>query len=200
MTRNHLRIFFVLAVLFGLPGCLVQTETFLTERGAAQLDERLLGVWTVPHQTDEVGFLFAREADEGGIDILTVELRDDDGAKHQLPKWDSAVAWPTEIDGLGYLNMVMDDGRLILAYRVNEDGSAEFGFMDPKPFKKAVQDGTLQGRLSDGFLGTEITLTDTAQNIAGFIRDNGGHGLFVFGDPENEADARLILVRHRLTR
>ncbi len=200
MSVLQIRAAFVLLALLVLPGCLVQTETFLSERAGAGIDERLIGVWTVPHNQDETGFLFVRAAKEGGMDVLTMELPDDDEKKHQSPKWDTAIAWPTEIDGLGYLNMIMDDGHLIVAYRVNADGSAEFGIMNPEPLKKAVEAGRIKGRFDDGFLGPDVTLTDTAENIAAFIRDNGGHRLFVFGDPENENDMRLILVRHRLTR
>ena len=47
---------FVLFLLAVLPGCLVQTETFLTERADAETDDRLIGVWTVPNNEDENGF------------------------------------------------------------------------------------------------------------------------------------------------
>lgn len=197
---KKLRIAFALALLVFLSGCLVQTETFLTERGDAELDGRLIGVWTVPNNQDDVGFLFVRESKDGGMDVLTVELRENSENEHQTPKWESAVAWPTQIAGFGYLNLIMDDGRMIVAYRFNRDASLEFGFMNTDPLKKAVKAGKVKGRLDMGFLGTEVMLTDTASNIAAFIRDNGGHGLFVFGDPEKEGDARLLLTRHRLTR
>ena len=200
MVANLIRAVCALLLLVVLPGCLVQTESFLTPREAAEVDERLIGVWTVPHKDDEVGFLFVRAAKEGGMDVLTMELRDDDENTHQRPRWDTSIAWPTEIQGLSYLNMIMDDGRLIVAYRINADGSAEFGFMNPEPFKKAVEKGALKGRFKDSFLGPEVWLTDDADNIAAFIGENGGHGLFVFGDPDKESDARLILVRHRLER
>lgn len=199
MFLKTLRYVFVLFILAVLPGCLVQTETFLTERADAETDDRLIGVWTVPHNEDETGFLFVREADDGGMDVLTLELREDDDTRHQRPKWDVAVAWPTTIAGLGYLNLIMDDGRLIVAYRVNADDTMEFGVMNTDLLKKAVQAGKLKGKLEQGFLGTEVLLTDSADNIKSFIRDNGGHDLFVFGDPKNENDVRLILKRHRLT-
>ncbi len=198
MKKFRTAYLFLLLVL--LPGCLVQTETFLTERSDAKVDERLIGVWTVPHNQDDVGYLFVREAEGGGMDVLTVELRENDETRHQRPKWDQALAWPTKIAGLDYLNLIMEDGNLIVAYRVNPDGSLEFGVMNTDLFKKAVDADRIEGKLEKAFLGNEVSLTDSAENIKAFIRDNGGHELFEFGDPKNENDVRLILVRHRLKR
>jgi len=194
-----LRAAIVLCLGFVLAGCMVETETFLTERSAAGTDARLVGVWTVRGQETETGFLFVREAEDGGFDVLSLDMRDDPETQRQTAKWQTAVAWTAEIDGAGYVNMETGDDKVILAYKVHDDGALEFGYMDPDPFREAIENGVLKGTVTTGFLGPEPRLQDTAENIARFLKEKGGHTLFVFGDDENRKE-RLILVRHRLGR
>ncbi len=191
---KHVRVALVLLLSLILPGCLVQTDTFLSERTSSTLDERLLGIWIVPGNEDENGFLFVRESEGGGMDILTLELNEAPSGTHQLPKWDEAVVWSTDVGGMGYLNMTMDDASVILAYRISDAGALEIGFMKPDMFKAAITSGAIKGTLKKSFLGPDLRLTDTAENITAYIKNNGGHALFAFVDGEE----RLVLVRKRL--
>lgn len=191
---KHVRVALVLLLSLILPGCLVQTDNFLSDRKYSPADERLLGIWIVPGNEDENGFLFVRESEGGGMDILTLELNKAPGGTHQLPKWDEAVVWSTDIAGMGYLNMTMDDASIILAYRISDAGALEIGFMQPDTFKAAITSGAIKGTLKKSFLGPDARLTDTAENITAYIKDNGGHALFSFVDGEE----RFVLVRKRL--
>lgn len=196
LTYAKIIVAFLLCLL--LPGCLVQTDNFLSDRETSQVDQRLIGVWTVPGNQDETGFLFVRAAEEGGgMEVITLSLRDNEDTNNQEPDWDIATFWPTEIAGLGYLNMIMEDGNLIIAYKVNDDGSVELGPMKNDPFKTAIEAGKLKGTISKSFLGQDVRLTDTAENIKAFIRDNGGHDLFEFRFGEDNKE-KLLVVRHRL--
>lgn len=165
-----------------LPACMVQTQTFLSEREASQADERLIGTWVSPDNEGEIGFALVREAGEGGMELLMLEFHEDDETGRQSPRWDVATFWPTEIAGANYLNLASKDGRMIFAYRLNGPDRIELGYMNPETFAAAVRAGTLTGTVKKGFLGEDIRLTGTADELRAYLEANGGHALFLFED------------------
>ena len=193
--RTLARLAAVAALGALLAGCLVRTETFLSERADASVDERLLGAWSVEPDQPDTSSLFVRGSDNGGLDILVVELTDGESTAGYTVGWEEAVVWPTKIDGAGYLNVKSEDANTILAYVVTPEGALEIGYMDPKNLAEAVRSGQLKGEIENGFFKT-VTLSDSRDNLIAFIRANGGHDLFVFGEKgDGDGGARLALMR-----
>lgn len=178
-----------------LAGCLVRTETFLSERADATVDERLYGAWSIEPDQPDANSLFVRKSPDGGLDILVVELTDSTSGDGYKVGWDAAVVWPTEIDGAGYLNVQSEDANMILAYAVTPEGALEIGYLDPKRLAEAVRGGDLKGTVESRFF-TSVTISDSRDNLIAFIRENGGHDLFVFSR-KGDADGgmRVALLR-----
>ena len=176
------RAFITVLLCLLLPACLVKTDTFLSEREASPADERLIGTWISPDNEGEIGFALVREASEGGMELLMLEFHEDEETGRQSPRWDGATFWPTEIDGAGYLNLASKDGHMIFAYRMKGPDRVELGFMNPKTFAAAVRAGTLTGTIRKGFLGEDVVLTGSPNELRTYLEDNGGHTLFLFKD------------------
>lgn len=191
-----LRIVFVVIAGTALSGCIVTTKTWLSERADAKADDRLLGVWHVPVENEKFNLVFISKSKEGGMEMLTLELNERRGDDPQTADWDTAVLWPTRIAGRDYLNVEIDGGQHIVAYNVTAADTFEFGLMNLKLFHAAVKAGRLKGELKSSLGGTSVTLTDSAENITAFIRDNGGHDLFTFG----EDGERMSLKRYKLAK
>lgn len=176
--RNALRagLFVVAAAL--LSGCQVETTTFLSDKTEGRADERLLGAWRAAPDQEEGAFLFVRERDDGGMDVLLLEYRDGAENKPKPVEWETAVAWSTKTGDIDLLDVQADGAKYIMAYKVAEDGSFQFGFMEPEPFIAAVKAGKLKTKDNKGWTGSSLTLDDTPERIGAFIRDNGGYKLF----------------------
>ena len=179
--RNALRagLFVVAAAL--VSGCQVETTTFLSDQTESRADERLLGAWRAAPDHEEDAFLFVRERDGGGMDVLLLEYRDGAENKPKPVEWENAAAWSTRAGDIDLLNVQADGARYIMAYKVAEDGSFRFGFMEPEPFIAAVEAGKLNSKDDKGWTGSSLTLNDTPERIVAFIRDNGGYELFGIG-------------------
>ena len=178
---NALRagLFVVTAAL--LSGCQVETTTFLSEKPEGRADERLLGAWRAAPDQEADAFLFVREQDDGGIDVMLLEYRDGGENKPKAVQWETAVAWSTKVGDIDLLNVQADGAKYIMAYKVAEDGSFRFGFMEAEPFIAAVKAGTLKGKDNKSWAGSSVTLDDTPERVGAFIRDNGGYELFGIG-------------------
>jgi len=172
---------FVLAAAL-LSGCQVETTTFLSDKPEGRADERLLGAWRASPDHEEDAFLFVRERDDGGIDVMLLEYRDGGENKPKAVQWENAVAWSTKVGDIDLLNVQADGARYIMAYKVAEDGSFRFGFMLAEPFVAAVKAGALKGKDNKSWAGSSVTLNDTPERISAFIRDNGGYELFGIGE------------------
>ncbi len=191
-VRNVLRagLFVVAAVL--LSGCQVETTTFLSDKTEGRADERLLGAWRAAPDHEEDAFLFVRESDGGGMDVLLLEYRDGAENTPKRAEWQTAVAWSTKAGDIDLLNVEADGSKYIMAYKVADDGSFRFGFMATEPFIAAVKAGTLKSKDNKGWTGSSLTLDDTPERIVAFIRANGGYELFGIGEEKQS----LRMVRY----
>ena len=181
-VRNALRtgLFIVAGAL--LSACQVETTTPVSDRTEGRADERLLGAWRGAPEHEDSAFLYVRERDDGGMDVLLLEYRDGAENKPRRVEWQTAVAWSTKVGDIDLLDVQADGAKYIMAYKFAEDGSFRFGFMEPEPFIAAVKAGKLKTRDNKGWTGSSLTLDDTPQRISAFIRDNGGYELFGIGD------------------
>jgi len=191
---NVLRIVLLAAAAMVLSGCIVNTKTWLSERASSEADKRLLGVWSVPAGNDKFNLVFLSKSKDGGMEMLTLEMDEQTGDEPPTAEWGTSVLWPTKIAGRDYLNIEIDGGQYIVAYNVTAPDAFEFGLMKVEPLHKAVKAGRLKGDVVKGLGGPSVTLTDSAENIVAFIRDNGGHDLFTFG----EDGKRMTLTRFQL--
>ena len=141
---------------------------------------RLLGAWRLPLEQDENGLLLIRQADDGGMDVLTLEIRNRGDDEPASVQWETATVWPTKVGKVELLNVQMDKGKMIVGYRVDADGSFSFGFMKTEPVIAAIEAGKLKGTVSKGMGTRGATLQDTPERIIAFIRGNGGYDLFQF--------------------
>jgi len=172
---------FILAAAL-LSGCQVETTTLLSDKPEGRADERLLGAWRAAPDHEDDAFLFVRERDDGGIDVMLLEYRDGAETKPKAVQWETAVAWSTRIGDIDLLNVQADGAKYIMAYKFAEDGTFRFGFMLAEPFIAAVKAGALKGKDNKSWAGSNVTLDDTPERIGAFIRDNGGYELFGIGN------------------
>jgi hypothetical protein len=184
----------IAGLALSLAGCVVETETYLSEPGGEPLDQRLVGAWQlIDGEAGSFGVLLIREGDEGVLDMLTLEAENDEESGRQSHKWASSQAWTTVIDGDGYANLDFEGDRMIAAYRFLDDGDFAVGLMDLDLFRAAIEENRLDGTVVEGTFGNTVTVTAGAAALKTFLSQNGGHALFDFGD----ADAQIIFEPYR---
>lgn len=177
-----------------LAGCVVETETYLSEPGSQPADQRLVGAWRLVDGEDgDFGVLMIREGADGALDMLSLEVSDDEESGTQTHKWSTSRAWTTAIDDEGYANLDFEGNRMIVAYRILDDGDLVVGLMHPDLFRDAIEAGRLDGTVVRGTFGETVTVTADAAALAEFLRANGGHALFDFGD----TDGQILLQPYR---
>lgn len=173
-------------------GCEDSTNP-LSEPAASKADKQLIGVWR--HKDDEgttyyhVGTL-GGNAPDSVLRVVTVVL-DKNG---ELEEPDQAIAFPTTIAGVNYLNVAsakpeqlaqirekgwqagLLDSYFILKYRV-EDGALLAWHIDYDAKKEAIEAGKIKGEIKQADDGGVRRFTDTSQNLAKFVA-SAPKGLF----------------------
>ena len=184
----------LVATALALGGCMVETDTFLSERGAEPPDDRLLGAWSlVEGEQTALGVMLVRAEDDGTLGLLSVEVREDYDSGEQSVDWNLARAWTTRVGGDGYMNLDLDGEKMILAYGVNNDGNVRIGVLDEARIRAAIEEGRLEGTVAEGTFLDTVRVTASRQAFVQFLETEGGHVLFDFGDDQSQ----LVFRRHR---
>lgn len=190
LIGRAVRALWVAALALALTGCVVETETYLSEPGSEPPDLRLVGAWQLAGGKDGgLGVLLIRTGDDGALDMLSLEASDDEATGAQTHKWSTSRAWTTTIDNEAYANLDLDGNRMVVAYRMLENGDIVVGLMHPDLFRDAIEAGRLDGTV----VGDTVTVTADAPGLTAFLRAHGGHALFDFGD----TDGQIMLEPYR---
>jgi hypothetical protein len=183
----------LVALAIALSACVVETDTYLSEPGAEPLDARLEGAWRLlDADSDGLGILMLAEDETGAFAMLSLEVDEDPQTGKQTFKWNASRAWTSDVAGEGYFNVEIEGEKMVVAYRILDDGDVAAGLMDEDRFSQAIESGKLPGTVTPGTFGGTIRITADAKTLAKFLEENGGHALFDFGD----ANGHLLFERY----
>ena len=175
---KKLSFLFALGLLISLAGCLPVSQNPLTSVENATPDSRLAGVWYGKSGADEI-FLHFVPGTAAQMEIVEVD-HEKKGAAHTL----LYTALPSTLGAERYLSVRegKDKPYYLIHYKV-ADRTLKIWLMSETLLAKAVKAGKLKGAVSekkqsDGTLNRDITITDTTERLAAFVKKSDPEKLF----------------------
>ena len=171
----------LLALIFSLAGCLPVSQNPLSSLEDATADPRLDGLWYGKSGEDEI-FLHFVPGDTAAMQVVEVD-HEKKGVAHTT----LYTVFPSVIGGQHYLNIREEkDKPYYLAHYQVADGTLKIWLMSETRGAKAVKSGKLKGKISEkgkatdknGALFPEITITDTTEHLAAFVKKSDPEILF----------------------
>jgi hypothetical protein len=156
-------------------GCLVETDTSLSDPDAKAMDPALLGTWY--HATRDEADLFSVAKDPqqpGRYRIVYTAIRADSREKPVRTAY--YVAWRTVIAGHSYLNIRRTGGTdldrpaaTIVSYDLGADGTLVLRLFDTKQVIAAIKAGRLKGQFKEQSYSAEATITSPRDELVAFL-------------------------------
>jgi hypothetical protein len=175
---KKLPLLFTLALLLNLAGCLPVSQNPLSSIENATPDPRLPGVWYGKSSEDEI-FLHFVSGDSAEMQVVEVD-HEKKGAAHTT----LYTLIPSTIGDQRYLSIREGkDKPYYLAHYQVANGTLKIWLMSDKILAKAVKAGKLKGTFSekkqgDGSVDRDITITDTSEHLAAFVKKSEPEKLF----------------------
>lgn len=195
--KNIQRLFFVLAFLSWLSGCAPMSVNPLSDPAAAEIDQRLIGVWYPQDPEDGHGYVhFVKSQDKGWLDVVIIDYKKSGGVGIE-----TFQMFTTKLGQHYFMNMIEmpskekekknEDEKYNLIFYKFLDGSLLFRFMSDKLVAQSIERGELKGTVNRGKWGTDVTITDATENLARYILQSDISKLF----PQDSSDKPIILKK-----
>ena len=172
------KLLFALALVLSLTGCLPVSQNPLSSLENATADSRLFGVWYGKSGEDEIFLHFVPPA---SAEMQVVEVdHEKKGAAHTT----LYSVFPSVLGEHHYLNIREGKGKpYYLAHYEIIDGKLKIVLMSEKTLAKAIKAGKIKGNVaekagSDGGMDRSITLTDSTEHLAAFVKKSDQEVLF----------------------
>jgi len=191
---DFMRYFMILLSMLFLSGCIPYSDHALTEPNKEQIDPSVLGTWFWKDK-DESGYIhIGLDKKTDLLRLIMIEMNENGKLKST-----ELTGHTSSLEGNTYLNLKWmnpeDDkatGYMFMKYSVTSDGLG-LGFMHDKVIVKAIEDGTLKGKVEKGKWLSSVYITQGSKKLQKFIVQND-KALF----PEMKHLPRLKLPDHKV--
>ena len=167
ISKIEKSIAFVMACIF-LSSCVLSMQP-LGEENPLPTDSALIGSWKLTNDGD-LSYLHIGNSG-GSIEVVSVDIR-----KDGMIKTETLKAISTELNGLNYLSLCVDDGSgkkyLFLKYKIEEGKRLKFWSADQLLFREALMQGRLQGINNDKSIVPNVLLSANQSELREFVVKN----------------------------
>ncbi len=168
-----MRYFILLLSMLFLLGCIPYADHALTEPNKEQIDPSVIGTWFWKDNRESGYIHIGLDEETKLIRLIMIEMKKDGRLKStELTGHTSSLAKNT------YLNLKWkqpeDDkstGYMFIKYRITSDGLG-LGFMNPEVVEKAIEAGSLKGKVEKGKWLSLVYITQEPKKLRKFILKN----------------------------
>lgn len=170
--------YLLLLVALTLSGCLPVSQNPLSSPENATADSHLFGVWYGKSGEDQI-FLHFVPGNTAEMQVVEVD-HEKKGAAHTT----LYTVFPSVLGEQHYLNIREGKGKPYhLAHYQVVGGTLKIELMSDKSLAKAIKAGKLKGDVaekteSDGSIDRNITITDSTEHLAAFVKKSDPTLLF----------------------
>lgn len=160
-----------LLLILTLTGCLPVSQNPLSSPENAGTDPRLVGVWYGKSGEDEIFLHFIQGA---VLQVVEVDHEKKGGAHTTLYN-----VFVTVLGEQHYLNIREGKNKpYYLAHYQLKEGVLKISLMSDNSLAKAIKAGKLKGTVTGKPEDLDVTITDTTERLAGFVKKSETEKLF----------------------
>ena len=191
---DFMRYFILLLSMLFLSGCIPYADHALTEPNKEQIDPSVIGTWFWKDNRESGYIHIGVDKKTDLLRLIMIEMKKDGRLKST-----ELSGHTSSLKGNKYLNLKWthpeDDkstGYMFMKYSVTSDGLG-LGFMNGEVVEKAIEAGTLKGKVEKGKWLSSVYITEEPKKLRKFIIKND-KTLF----PEMKYLPKLKLPDHKM--